>query len=243
MHLSHLIPDWHTCLSVCLSAVCQHVWCRRTARWAQKVDSVLQRWEKHWCVKMWILIDWLMGSDVNTDWWLIDVFRCDGHHLRGSEQQLQHGDQRGQLHQSAARISGPLQIHLDQQVHYLTLAALWLAVMNPLCSLIGCSWPSLLSDWLQISEDHLSDLVSEQTGRSRWQDSGWKIQTGGLFPRIQQLPSPSRMYKYTQRYAHMYKYTIAHLLTSVYVCVQLFQMLMKTPKWPEPSSSSETSFW
>ncbi|KAF3848338.1 hypothetical protein F7725_014835 [Dissostichus mawsoni] len=32
-----------------------------------------------------------------------------------AEQQLQHGDQRGQLDQSAARISGPLQIHLDQQ--------------------------------------------------------------------------------------------------------------------------------
>ena len=89
--------------------------------------------------------------------------------------------------------------------------------MNPLCSLIGYSWPSLLSNWLQVSEDHLSDLVSEQTGRSRWQDSGWKIQTGGLFPWIQQLPSPSRMYKYTQRYAHMYKYTITHILTSVCV--------------------------
>ena len=44
-------------------------------------------------------------------------FRCDSHHLCGSEQQLQHGDQRRQFHQSAARISGPFQIDLDQQVH------------------------------------------------------------------------------------------------------------------------------
>ena len=51
---------------------------------------------------------------------VISEYRCDSHHLRRRQQQLQHGHQRGQLHQSTARVSGPLQVHLDQQVKQLT---------------------------------------------------------------------------------------------------------------------------
>lgn len=42
--------------------------------------------------------------------------RCDGHHLCGGQQQLQHGDQRRQSDQQAAGGPQPLQEHLEQQV-------------------------------------------------------------------------------------------------------------------------------
>lgn len=43
-------------------------------------------------------------------------FRCDCHHLRGGQQQLQHGHSGGQPDQPPAGGSEPLQEHLEQQV-------------------------------------------------------------------------------------------------------------------------------
>lgn len=47
------------------------------------------------------------------------AFRCDGHHLRSSQQQLQHGDQRRQSDQQTTGSPQPFQEHLEQQVSIL----------------------------------------------------------------------------------------------------------------------------
>lgn len=86
--------------------------------------------------------------------------RCDGHHLRSGQQQLQHGHQGGQLHQPPQRVPGPVQVHLDQQV---------LVVLISCLSYLTCGFGHVdlhvLCDWLQVLEDHLCDSVPQQAGR------------------------------------------------------------------------------
>lgn len=79
--------------------------------------------------------DFSLFAQIMDYCWIISALRCDSYHLRGSKQQLQYGHQRGQFHQSTARISRSLQIHLDQQVYSLLPDWLWLTS----CSLVGCS--------------------------------------------------------------------------------------------------------
>lgn len=98
------------------------------------------------------------------------VLRRDSHHLRGGQQQLQHGDQRGQLHQSAARVSGPLQIHLDQQVPTRTSA---LIGGSERCSLIGCLYASRFLKTISVilflnKQDVLADKIL--AGKSKLED-------------------------------------------------------------------------
>lgn len=97
-----------------------------------------------------------------------------------------------------------------------SLRALWLAVVNPLCSLIGSRFLKTISVILFLNkQDVLADKIL--AGKSKLED---------YFPEYSNYQVPAEGTNTHEKYTSMYKYTCP----DISVCVQLFQILMKTPE-------------
>lgn len=90
---------------------------------------------------------WTCPVSCLTQWWfslLVCPSRCDGHYIRGGQQQLQHGDPGRQSDQPIAGGPQPLQEHLEQQARPLNALSPFqaspplFALTKPFLSLTHC---------------------------------------------------------------------------------------------------------